>query len=210
MLSYTVDGGNGQLYQAIITSIEMERWLANYKRNRRTKQQNKLTKQLALDKKGRVRITMLYPPGRPVLSKEQFAIMLHEHFGKAHGDPSEPYEVLLKDDKGNKIEGIASLTWAAYVKPLDKWPPMLKHPELGPAYTCLYMLQSDYSKKQGLCAHCHSDRCQARHKLACRIYRSTHLNRPDQRPSASSRGCTTLGQAASAGPIALAMYNSHY
>ena len=128
----------------------------------------KMQKQLATDKKGRLRITPLYPPGRPVLSKEQFAHMLHHHFGKAHGDPSGPHEVLLKDDKGNKIEGISSLSWAAYVKPIDKWPLKLNHPELGPAYYYMCMLQSDYCRKHNICVFCRSTGCKAKSKMACK------------------------------------------
>ena len=147
---------------------------------------------------------------RDRLSREQFAAMLHHHFDKAQGGSSEPYEVSLKDGEGNQIEGITTLTWAAYVKPLDKWPLKLMHPDLGPSYFYMYMLQANYSKEHGICVYCHQPSCKARHRMGCKLYRSAHHSRPDEQPTKLRRGHTTLELAASSDPMALAMFGNQY
>ena len=83
---------------------------------------------------------MHYPPGRPILSKYQFEDMLASHFQGS----TEPRQEEIRDSRGNKIEGTGTLTWTAYVSPMDKWPARLTLPELGNRCYYMFLLQSDY------------------------------------------------------------------
>ena len=56
---------------AIITCMDVEKWLEDSLLTRRTQEIREKQKQLAHDSRGRIRITILYPPGRPLLAEHE-------------------------------------------------------------------------------------------------------------------------------------------
>ena len=101
----------------------------------RTQQLRKMQKQLAQDAKGKVRITITYPPGRPLLSQQEASQILDTHFGPNTGPRPEE----LKDTHGLKVEGVSNLRWASNVEPMGQWPIKLQHPTLGKHMYYMYL-----------------------------------------------------------------------
>ena len=69
MLSFLVIDAQGNKFIAIITCMDVEKWLEDSLLARRTRETREKQKQLARDSRGRVRITITCPPGRPLLSE---------------------------------------------------------------------------------------------------------------------------------------------
>ena len=197
LLSLPVVSPRGDRYSAAVTSVDMEMWLGEQKRKRRAQERTKLRQQLQEDMRGRLCVTLLYPPGRPALSLHEFDTMLSLHFGGY----TEPRQVELKDGSGRKIEGTGNLTWGAYVAPMREWPVRLPHPTLGDKYYYLFLLQSDYCQQYQVCKYCHQTSCKAKHRMACLEYRRSQ-RRPEDKINRAARGYTTLEQATENDPMA--------
>ena len=140
------------------------------------------------------------------MSKYQFEDMLASHFQGS----TEPRQEETRDSRGNKIEGTGTLTWSACVSPMDKWPARLTLSELGDRCYYLFLLQSDYCRKNKLCQWCHQPSCKARHQSSCQEYRLAHRQRPDRMVSRPNRGYTTLSQAIESDPMALHYRNTTF
>ena len=199
MLSFPVVDAEGHGYNAILTSMDFERWLQDRLRTRRIQQHQQLQRQVAAEvRAGRIRITIMHPPGRPLLSESEAADMISHYFGESSG----PRQVTLKDGNGLKIEGVGNLHWEAHVAPLDRWPTKLLHPTMGKHFYYTYLLESAHSRQHGLCGSCHQPDCGAKNKWACRVYKkslySPYHSDGHIRPM---RGYTTLQHAESQDPI---------
>ena len=198
MLSFPVIDANGDRFLAIITSMDVERWLEDKLLAERTKQLRQMQKQLARESRGRVRITIIYPPGRPLLSQQEAAHMISTQLGPNTGPRPED----LKDTHGLKVEGVSNLRWASNVDPMDQWPIRLQHPTLGDHMYYMYLIESAYSHKEGLCAGCHQKGCKAKSGWACKHYRDSLRNpRRSGQHNRPIRGYTTAQHAFAMDPM---------
>jgi hypothetical protein len=67
-------------FKATLTSMDVERWLQEDLLSKRTKQHKLVQKQIAQAASGRVRVTIKYLPGRPLLSKGEADAMFSAYF----------------------------------------------------------------------------------------------------------------------------------
>ena len=192
MLSFPAIDPHGNYYTAIVTSMDFEKWLQEEHFQRRTKQYKLYQKQVAAEvREGRVRITILHPPGRPLLSQEEATTMVTRVFG----DNSGPVLEFLKDFQGYKVDGMSSLRWTAMVRPREAWPIRIGHPTLGKQLYYTYLLDSTYSKKYKLCGSCHQSNCDSKSHWYCKHYKKSQIDPNRHRASGPTRGFTTLQHA---------------
>ena len=157
-----------------------------------------MQRQLARDCRGRVRITITYPPGRPLLSEQEADQMISTQLGPNSGPRPEE----LKDTHGLKVEGVSNLRWASNVGPMDQWPIRLQHPTLGGHMYYMYLIEPAYSHKEGLCAGCHQKGCQAKTGWPCKHYKDSQRNpRRSGQHNRPVRGHTTAEHAFAMDPM---------
>jgi hypothetical protein len=189
--------------------MDFERWLQEDLLSRRTKPHRLVHKQIAQDAYGRVRVTIKPLPGRPLLSKGEADAIFSAHFMGHTG----LREVDMRDTEGLKVEGYGNTTWGAYVEPMVAWPIKLPHPSYGPKFYYLYMMQSSFSNRLGLCGSCHQSNCTAESMWKCKVHREAQ-RAPIRKDSHSRplRGYTTLAHAYRTDPMARVQssYYHHY